>query len=137
VPLFALRSNNDLGIGDTESLREMIDWCSQHQFGILQLLPVNETGDDNSPYNAISSLALDPTTIFIWPGHVPDLSQKAFDEIATKEVVNKLRVGPVQYRNVKILKLQLLEKAFEQFLKEHDSKNTPRASQFRNFLNDH
>jgi pyruvate kinase len=28
---------------------------------MLQVLPINETSDDNSPYNAISSLALDPT----------------------------------------------------------------------------
>jgi len=26
-------------------------------------LPINETSDDNSPYNAISSLAIDPATL--------------------------------------------------------------------------
>ena len=40
----------------------MIDWCHRHQLNILQTLPINETSDDNSPYNAISSLAIEPAT---------------------------------------------------------------------------
>ena len=79
TPLFALRGQNDLGIGDVGALREMVDWAAAHQFRVLQLLPINETGNDNSPYNAISSVALDPTTIEITPEALPDLSA---DEIA-------------------------------------------------------
>ena len=61
-PVFSIRTETDLGIGDTEGVRQMIDWCHKHGFGVLQILPINETSNDNSPYNAISSLALDPTT---------------------------------------------------------------------------
>ncbi|HUJ72289.1 MAG TPA: 4-alpha-glucanotransferase, partial [Verrucomicrobiae bacterium] len=56
-PVFSIRTENDLGIGDTEGVRQMIDWCHQHGFSVLQVLPINETGGDNSPYNAISSMA--------------------------------------------------------------------------------
>ena len=63
APLFALRTEHDLGIGDTESLKDLVDWSSAHGFGLVQVLPINETGGDNSPYNIIRSLALDPTTI--------------------------------------------------------------------------
>ena len=53
-PVFSIRTETDLGIGDTEGVRQMIDWCHEHGFGILQILPINETSGDNSPYNAIS-----------------------------------------------------------------------------------
>ena len=55
VPLFALRGQEDFGIGDTAALREFIDWVAEVGFKLVQLLPINEVGDDNSPYNAISA----------------------------------------------------------------------------------
>jgi 4-alpha-glucanotransferase len=58
TPLFALRTENDLGIGDVDGLRQFIDWASGIGFKLVQLLPINETGGDNSPYNAISALAI-------------------------------------------------------------------------------
>src|SRR5512142_2836088 len=82
VPVFAIRTEGDLGIGDTDGLRQMIDWCHRHRLSILQTLPVNETSDDNSPYNALSSLAIEPTTLAVSPEHVPDLPQAQFDELA-------------------------------------------------------
>ena len=60
IPVFSLRRDDDLGVGDTRALKEMVDWAAEHRVGFLQLLPINETGGDNSPYNAISSVALDP-----------------------------------------------------------------------------
>ncbi len=63
APLFALRSENDLGIGDVAVLREFIDWAAEIGFRLVQLLPINETGGDNSPYNAISAMAIEPTTL--------------------------------------------------------------------------
>ena len=60
VPLFALRTENDLGIGDVAALRELIEWAGAIGFGLVQLLPINEIGRDNSPYNAISSVAIEP-----------------------------------------------------------------------------
>src|SRR2546427_12508839 len=77
-PVFTIRTERDLGIGDTEGVRQMIDWCHRHGLNIFQMLPINETSDDNSPYNAISSLAIDPTTSAISPKHIPDLSAQDF-----------------------------------------------------------
>src|ERR1700742_2002568 len=82
APLFALRGPNDLGIGDIGALRDFIDWSAEQGFRVVQLLPVNETGNDHSPYNAISSVALDPTTIEITPEALPDLSEEEYAEIA-------------------------------------------------------
>ncbi|MFA5928196.1 MAG: 4-alpha-glucanotransferase [Candidatus Margulisiibacteriota bacterium] len=64
VPLFALRSEQSTGIGDIEDLRLLIDWCASTGQKIIQLLPVNDIGDcETSPYNALSSMALDPIYI--------------------------------------------------------------------------
>jgi 4-alpha-glucanotransferase len=134
VPVFVLRSASDLGVGDTECVRRMIDWCAAHRLSVLQVLPINETGDDNSPYNAISAMALDPTTIAISPETLPDLSRAAFQSIATPALLKELRRGPIAYRKVKALKQELLRAAFENFLEKHDAANSPRALEFRRFL---
>ncbi len=132
-PVFAIRTEDDLGIGDTDGVRQMIDWCHRHRLNILQTLPINETSDDNSPYNAISSLAIEPTTIAVTPAQLPDLSPRRFNAIATPKLLAELRCGPVNHPRVKALKNALLVTAFESFLKHHFNRETPRALQFRSF----
>jgi 4-alpha-glucanotransferase len=133
-PVFAIRTEDDLGIGDTDGVRQMIDWCHRHQLNILQTLPINEISDDNSPYNALSSLAIEPATIAISPRHIPDLPAERFNEIAAPELLAELRSGPVHYPKVKALKRKLLEAAFQSFLAHHFNRETERALQFRSFL---
>ncbi len=53
VPVFALRHKEDLGVGDTTAVKQAIDFCARHEIGVLQTLPINETGGDHSPYSAI------------------------------------------------------------------------------------
>src|SRR5262249_678071 len=118
-PVFAIRTEDDLGIGDTEGVRQMIDWCHRHNLSIFQTLPINEVSDDNSPYNALSSQAIEPPTIAISPRHIPDLSQDQFRRIATAEGLAKLHQGPVNYPEVKALKWKLLEAAFDSFWRDH------------------
>src|SRR5438034_3785145 len=79
VPLFALRGEEDLGIGDVAALQEFIDWVAGIGFRLVQLLPINETGTDNSPYNAISALAIEPTTLHLAPNSPEDLTREDFD----------------------------------------------------------
>src|SRR5438093_9992571 len=81
APLFAIRSKNDLGVGDVETMRQLVDWAAATGFRLVQLLPINETGADNSPYMAVSSAAIEPTTIAISPGAIPGLSRADYDEI--------------------------------------------------------
>ena len=93
-PVFAIRTEEDLGIGDTEGVRQMIDWCHRHRLNILQTLPINELGNDNSPYNALSSLALEPSTLALSPRHLPDLTPETFLRLAPPDRVAGLRRGP-------------------------------------------
>ena len=133
-PVFSIRTEGDLGIGDTEGVRQMIDWCHAHGFSMLQVLPINETSDDNSPYNAISSMALDPTTIAVSPKYLPDLTVAKFKEIATPELLKELRAGPVKYTKVNELKRSLLRAGYDAFLTEHWNQPTDRSNAFRAFL---
>ena len=60
LPAFSPRREGDLGIGDTRAMSEWMHWAAAHKVGFLQLLPMNETGSDDSPYKAISSVAVEP-----------------------------------------------------------------------------
>lgn len=121
IPLFALRSEVDQGIGDVGTLRRFVDWAANAGFTLIQLLPINETGGDNSPYNAISSMALDPTTLELTPDVLSDLPLA--DYMAELEAADlpALRAGPVRYGRVKALKHRLLRHAFLRF----DAATTP------------
>ena len=130
APLFGLRSENDLGIGDVAVLREFIDWAAEIGFKLVQLLPINEIGGDNSPYNAISAMAIEPTTLYLAPGSPSDLTRQDFQAVLADADLAKLRRGGVKYERVKKLKRRLLEKAFANFT-AHASQD--QKSDFRNF----
>ena len=115
LPLFALRGEDDLGIGDLGALRELIDWAAEIGFKVIQLLPINETGIDNSPYNAISAMAIELTTLHLGPNSPQELTRADFDAVLADADLERLRRGGVKYRQVKKLKRRLLEKAFANF----------------------
>src|SRR3954449_13105975 len=95
APLFALRTENDLGVGDLEALRQFIDWAEGIGFKLVQLLPINEMGGDHSPYNAISAVALEPTTLHLAPASPADLTREDFNEVVRRFDLEKLRKGAV------------------------------------------
>lgn len=133
VPVFALRHSEDFGIGDTTAVAQTIDFCHKHGFSVLQLLPINETGGDNSPYNAISSVAIDPILLTITPETVPGLTHEIIDEIATPDVLAHLRAGSVDYAEVRRVKLQILAAGYTEFEAIHLSQGTEDAEAFRQF----
>jgi len=130
TPLFALRRDDDLGIGDTEALRQLIEWVAEAGFKLVQLLPINEIGGDNSPYNAISAMAIEPTTIFVAPGSPEDLSREDFSSTLKSFDLSALRHGVVKYPEARKLNRLLLEKAFGRFCNRASSE---RESSFRRF----
>src|ERR1700720_3259140 len=115
TPLFALRREGDLGIGDAAALREFVEWASEIGFRVVQLLPINEVGRDNSPYNAISTMAIEPMTLRLAPGLPQELTSEEFESVTANENLTALRRGPVKYERVRKLKRELLERAFKNF----------------------
>ncbi len=112
VPVFAIRTTDDLGIGDTGGVRDLIDWAAETGLGFLQFLPINATGGDSSPYNAISSIALDYLTLEITPEVIPELNEKFFRSTLRFLGGSALREGAVQYEKVRKLKTSLLRQAY-------------------------
>ena len=136
VPVFSLRHENDLGIGDVRSLHDFVNFAAETGFGFVQLLPVNETGPDNSPYNAISSVAIEPMTLDCSPDGLKDLSQETFEEVLSVHDLESLREGAVQYAEVRRLKHDLLRRAYDQFCETVLHKVDTRAASFEAFCRD-
>ena len=113
IPVFSLRRDHDLGVGDTRALKEMIDWAADHRVGFLQLLPINETGTDNSPYNAISSVALDPLYLDLEAIEGIDLS--SIQSVAKKYGLEKSKEDLVDYASSNKAKWELLRQGFTAF----------------------
>lgn len=134
VPAFALRRERDLGIGDTYAMHESIDFCADHGFGVLQLLPLNETGGDNSPYNAISSVALEPAYLTLEPEAVPGLTREILDAHLSSEQRHTLQQGPVRYAEIKPLKTQVLAAAFARFEQTDLTPETELAGELAAFI---
>lgn len=105
LPAFSLVREGGLGIGDTRSMIEWIELVAGHEVGLIQLLPINETGSDDSPYNAISSVALDP--IYLAMEEVPGVDDATLAGMVTGDR------GPVAYAEVRRRKNRLLEEAWK------------------------
>jgi len=63
VPLFSLRSKESVGIGEFLDLVPLGKWAKKCGLDLIQLLPVNDTGEESSPYSARSAFALNPVYI--------------------------------------------------------------------------
>jgi len=111
IPVFALRSSKDFGVGEFYDLKKMVDWAEKTGQTILQLLPINDTtmtGEwmDSYPYNANSTFALHPQFINLEAaGVVPD---EEFEALRTE--LNSLE--RIDYVKVNNAKNAYLRKAF-------------------------
>jgi len=135
APLFALKGRHDLGVGDTEALQEIIEWAAGNNFRAVQILPVNETGGDHSPYNVLSAFAIDPSTITTHPSWLPELTAGDYRRITGHHDLIRLRNGPVNYDAVKLLKRELMEAAWKRFC-NRDGRGS-RSKLFTHFLEQH
>ncbi|MDR0953440.1 MAG: 4-alpha-glucanotransferase [Elusimicrobiota bacterium] len=136
LPLFAMRSATDWGIGDMASLKEWIKYLSGEGVKVLQILPIHETApEENCPYSALSAFAIDPVYLSI--EDVPEV--KAAPK--AQELINKFRAeinlwrsqSSVSFKYIKSAKYKVLWAAYEYFLEEEKAKNTPRYSAFLAF----
>jgi 4-alpha-glucanotransferase len=95
VPLFSLRSKNSAGIGEFLDLIPLISWCKDNGFDTLQLLPINDTENDPSPYNPISSCALDP--IYISLHEFPQFNRSEFASLNNLPRLNRAMVKEAKF----------------------------------------
>jgi 4-alpha-glucanotransferase len=60
VPVGALRSKNGMGVGEFSDLADFALLCKKMKLGIIQILPVNDTGFESSPYSSLTAFGLHP-----------------------------------------------------------------------------
>ncbi|KAF9679489.1 hypothetical protein SADUNF_Sadunf06G0020200 [Salix dunnii] len=65
IPMFSVRSEADLGVGEFLDLKLLVDWAVESGFHLVQLLPINDTSVhgmwwDSYPYSSLSVFALHP-----------------------------------------------------------------------------
>jgi 4-alpha-glucanotransferase len=127
-PLFSIFSEKSLGIGEIPDLKLAIDWCQKVGMTILQVLPLNDTGFDFSPYNSQSSFALDPIYLSLrdLTEIKPEGLEKELEDLTQKFSV-KTRYVNYQIKKEKLKKLWLffLERTnsslkFKKFIKKNN-----------------
>jgi 4-alpha-glucanotransferase len=136
VPLFSFPASASWGIGDISDVVPMCAWLRGAGQRVLQLLPLNEmaTGQQ-SPYSAMSAMAIDPIFIAV-PGLVDfeAIGGESSLEVEDQQRLNHVRrCGHVDYVTVRELKERVLGRAFERFRREWNAA-TPRATEMHLFL---
>jgi 4-alpha-glucanotransferase len=108
--LTSIHTEESCGIGEYLDLIPVINYCKDIGFDIIQLLPINDSGQDPSPYNAISSIALNP--IYLSLKALPHLEQFPLlvEKLKAFKAYNLL--PRVAFRDVLIAKLQWLKEYF-------------------------
>ena len=142
--LYALRSEDDGGIGDFSCLGELAERAARHGANVLGLNPLHALfpaqPDLISPYSPSSRLFLN--TLYIRPEDVPDLAEspEAQAILADPEVQNRLtslRADPlVDYPGVAALRERLLRALYGSFREKHLTPGSKRAQQFLGFCRD-
>jgi len=114
IPVFSIRTEQGLGVGEFMDLKRMVDWAVQAGLKMIQLLPINDTTathswTDSYPYAAISAFALHPIYLNL------DLLVK--DDVKLQKQVNvekaKLNALPeIDYEAVIRFKTKIIEKVY-------------------------
>src|SRR5881227_2608846 len=94
IPLFSCPSEASWGIGEIGDIEPMTAWLAASGQRVLQLLPINEMAPgQQSPYSAISAMAIDP--IFISIRNVPDWQAlEDRSEIVSDRELDEIRQSP-------------------------------------------
>ena len=137
VPLFSIPSHASWGIGEIGDLPRLGEWASEAGFSFVQLLPINEMADgQNSPYSAMSAMAIDP--IFISPAAVPDIDALGGEALLTDDERAQLQgareAAKIDYASVRAIKTRALRAAFDHFRATEWSANSRRAQRLKLFL---
>jgi 4-alpha-glucanotransferase len=137
LPLFAIRTRRDWGIGQLTDLPACAAWIAGAGQRLLQVLPPHTlAAGETSPYGALTAFGLDP--IYADVEAVDDLDAAALDEVLRddgRRNLEKLRAAErVDYPGVRALKMRALSVAFDRFHERHWLVGTPRAKELADFM---
>jgi 4-alpha-glucanotransferase len=145
LPLYALRSAGNWGIGDFRDLRAVMGWAASLGAAFVGVNPLHARSalpeSDPSPYSPTSRLFYN--LLYLNLDEVPEMedSPEAQVLIASQEfqeAKNDLRQGSeVPYARVFSLKHRVLELLFQAFQKHHglpEAPTSPRGREFAGFI---
>ncbi len=134
MPVFALRSEQGLGVGEFTDIPLLIDWAASVGLKMVQILPINDTSNsgtwvDSYPYACLSTYALHPLYLNVAQTQG---RKKIIDVKALAKAKAQLNALPeVDYEAVMSLKLELARQVFEK-----DKKALYKKADFKKFLTD-
>ncbi len=114
VPVSALRSKESCSAGEFADLIPFADFCESTGLNLIQLLPVNDTGAESSPYSALSAFALHP--LYVRLQDLPEAKKFSSEITALRAKHEEMR--RFNYREARADKLALLRKIFDESERE-------------------
>jgi 4-alpha-glucanotransferase len=136
LPLFALRSERDWGIGEIADLAPFCAWLAAAGHRRLQILPIFEIPPgEQSPYSALSTFAIDP--IYVALRDVEDFvaaGGEAALTTGTRKRLDEVRgAHGIDYDGVRAVKRRALEIAFARFVDTEWQGGSSRAKELQRF----
>ena len=139
MPLFSCPSTASWGIGDIGDVERITAWLAGAGQQILQLLPLNEMAPgQQSPYSALSAMAIDP--IFISVPQVEEfaaLGGEAALSPADRDTLTAVRRSArIEHHDVRPLKRRALRVAFERFREREWRGGSDRGRAFHAYVSE-
>ncbi len=142
VQLYTLRSAGNWGMGDFQDLRQMIADLAPQGAAFIALNPLHALApaapERCSPYSASNRHFLNVLYIAVPQVEEFQTCVAAQTRVSCDEFATQLKVlraaSHVDYVGVAALKFEILEKLYGEFCLKHLTLDTPRALEFRNFV---
>lgn len=112
TPVTSLRSERSVGTGEFADLTLLAAWVKAAGLNLIQILPVNDTGSDSSPYSAQSAFALHP--LYLRLDDLPELEGAGGFSNRVTELRDMLSgQARLEYERVLDAKLEFLQDLFD------------------------
>ncbi len=130
IPVFSLRSEKGMGIGEYTDIHLLVDWAVKTGMKLVQVLPVNDTlatmtWTDSYPYAAISVFALHP--MYVNLPAIAKIKDKRAEAKLKKTIAELNKLETVDFEQVLNAKFEFLRLLFEQekaaFFKDKEAKD--------------
>lgn len=133
LPLSAMKTRHDWGVGDFGSLRAWTEFLAGLGVKFIQILPLQETAPgQNCPYSALTSFAVDP--VYVQIDEVEDIAHSAraqeFIGSLSADILNWHNAPHAPFAAVKQAKLKALWLGYQAFLIHEVSIRSARAQAF-------
>ena len=135
IPLFSMPSRRSWGIGEIPDLVHFARWMRDASLDFVQLLPINEMDHaHNSPYAALSAMAIDP--LFIAVEDLPEFHHAGGEGALPSDARDALAAARggsrVSFAAIRVAKTAALQLAFSAFDRGMEAALS-RVDSFRDF----